>query len=254
MSKELLLLGGSFMAPFIDYLKTNESMKNSSPYPIKAVACSDLDFCASVRLSPQGDIDCRGHAFLSRSCREAYGGDIIPFNPGRLICLGIGGWHHAVDDPIWKNHYPADLSPDWDQTTPLAINETVDRILPEIQLRVETARRFAETQNSFFVILVPPMIFRNAALASGIPPRTARYVNSLCVILFKRALERLGVNYLDGPGLGFDPNSFFKPEYFHKADDGHANAAYTASYWQSITEFLDRNKWQPDVFRKREAA
>ncbi|MDR1922430.1 MAG: hypothetical protein LBS31_11940 [Candidatus Adiutrix sp.] len=241
--KELLLLGGSHHNSLISLLN-GDNGKRLLPAGcrLKIVSCSDLDFSFAVDVNATGDIDCLKHPNLKQACLNAYNQTLIKYDPDRVIGLSLGSWHHAVDDPIWLSRYPADLAPVDQQREPISLNEVVERILPEVRLRVEVIKKFLRTRHRFFVIPVPPPSFFHEGAVAGIPPHTVLYIHNLCAVLFKTALEALKVTLANTPAVRtMEPNGFLRPELSCNFGDHHARGLeYGRRLWPGVEELLRR--------------
>lgn len=248
MKNELLLLGGSHMAQIISYAQSRSNAAIGAPknFEIKSVCCSDLDFSATFDVTPERALDCRGHAYLARSCQQTYGGHLIPYIPNRIICVLIGNWHHVVDDPIWTTRYPAELLPGVEQSVPVSVNEIIERIWPEVYIRVKVMAALLRGGQRFFAAFTPYIpLFQ--ATKMGVPPRTVQYLHGLCHVLYKNALTSLGIKYVSNPQSFISPDGFLKPELC-TYNNSHANDKYVGLYWDQIRFYLDQHEWRPDNF------
>jgi hypothetical protein len=250
--KELLLLGGSHLPALVSHLKNIIKFNRTLPsgYIPKWVACTDLDVTLSLKSDNQSNLHCKGVKILEESCRKEYGAPVIPYDPERIICLCIGSWHHACDDPIWLTHYPAEVEPDLTQTTPISTFEVINRISPEVFLRVQLLLNLISGKRlNLFLVVTPPTILCQLAALDCIPPRTLMYVTQLCYSLFVRSLLSLKIQFVDISEKVLDNDKFLRYDYCINFGDSHANSKYGQVLWENISNLLETNNWDPQAFR-----
>jgi hypothetical protein len=252
MKTEILLTGGCHIQYLWYYLRDNE------PYPplpdkwtVKAMITStmrgriisEVDFIKSVRVAPNGDIDCRNSSVIAQLCQEVYGEPWIRVDPARIIAVSMGTWHHSVNLPFWRTHYPADLAPFHGQYLPVSTGEVIERILPDVAVRIELARRLAASPNRFFIVTSPPAPLAHQAIAKeGISPATVRYIHLLCQKLYTAAMERLGIPYIDYYMDGLDGYGFLSPDMTFQFADCHARAFKIGQlHWDRLVDFLRKS-------------
>jgi hypothetical protein len=254
--KELLLLGGSHQASLISYLKDINSFKKplKNSYYIKAVGCSDLDLVYNLKIDQNCNLILNSFQQLAQSCIEEYGVPYISYDPERIICLSLGSWHHAISDPIWQTHYPAEIEPDINQVIPISTSEVINRIFNNVLIRLSLIiSLLLSNKLNLFVVIPPPIPITNEASNLYIPIKTAKYINFLCYKMYINSLSTLKIKYIDIIDSVLDYNGYLKYEYCSRYADSHANNKYANLLWKHILNLLDENDWNSLNFKLNSA-
>lgn len=237
--RELLFLGGSYLNTVFYYVRHYEYTLDLPPgWDVKLLGASELDFLLGCRGLENGTIDCQGNDHIAEACRRVYGRPYITPDPNRLIGLCVGSWHHVTDDPYWDDHIPADLAPCGGQGEIVSLNEVIDRVSPEIRLRLELVKSLMIADCDFFMISLPPT---SAYYGQG---ARKMYLHSICNILYQTAINSLGLGCLDLAWTGIDHDGFLAPTMWGDFDDLHAHKDnYGRLIWPKIISFLNEHNW-----------
>ncbi|MDR0550051.1 MAG: hypothetical protein LBI10_11675 [Deltaproteobacteria bacterium] len=251
--KELLLLGGSHQSCLVSYLKDIGAFNNTikEGYRLKAVGCPDLDLANYVKIDSNSNIHCGSFDLLAETCVQAYGEPIIKYDPERIICLSIGSWHRATTDPIWRKYYPVEVEPDLDQIYPISTLEVINRVILNVNVRLNTILHLLITQKlNILVIIPPPIPLCHQAIVSSTPARTVRYIDLLCYKIYVTLLDKYNIKHLDITDQALGNDSFLDFNYWLSFKDNHANNKYAAYLWKSILKYFDERNWDPKAFQR----